>query len=91
MTLFLDVPFSFTTRSLTAHREGDDRRYLQGKQDIHEADLNFQEQVRREYLDLAQTEKNFELIKCYNSDNQMLPPDDIFEAIVAELTKYGVI
>ena len=91
LTLFLDVPFSFTTKSLTAHREGDDRRYLQGKQDIHEADLNFQEQVRREYLDLATTEKNFELIKCYNSDNQMSPPDIIFNAIVAKLTKYGVI
>ena len=91
LTLFLDVPFCFTTKSLTAHREGDDRRYLQGKQDIHEADLNFQEQVRREYLDLASTEKNFELIKCYNNDNQMLPPDEVFEKIVAELTKYNII
>ncbi len=91
LTLFLDVPFSFTTKSLTAHREGDDRRYLQGKQDIHEADLNFQEHVRREYLDLATTEKNFELIKCYNSDNQMSPPDVIFEAIIGQLEKYGVI
>jgi len=91
LTLFLDVPFSFTTKSLTTHREGDDRRYLQGKQDIHEADLNFQEQVRREYLSLAETEDRFELIKCYNSDNQMLPPDDVFEKIVAELTRYKVI
>ncbi len=91
LTLFLDVPFSFTTKSLTAHREGDDRRYLQGKQDIHEADLNFQEQVRREYLDLAATEKNFELIKCYGADNQMLPPDDVFSLIVSQLEKYRVI
>ena len=91
LTLFLDVPFSFTTKSLTSHREGDDRRYLQGKQDIHEADLNFQEQVRREYLDLAATEKNFELIKCYSADNQMLPPDDVFSLIVNQLEKYRVI
>ena len=91
LTLFLDVPFSFTTKSLTTHREGDDRRYLQGKQDIHEADLNFQEQVRREYIDLAATEERFELVKCYNADNQMLAPEQVFSLIVGQLEKYGVL
>lgn len=91
LSLFLDVPFVFTTKSLTSHREGDDRKYLQGKQDIHEADLNFQEQVRREYLDLASTEKNFELVKCYGDDNQMLPPKQVFEMIASQLKKYGII
>ena len=91
LTLFLDVPFSFTTKSLTTVRTGDDRRYLQGKQDIHEADLNFQEQVRREYIDLADTEERFELVKCYSDDNQMLPPEQVFSLIVSQLEKYGVL
>ena len=91
LTLFLDVPFSFTTKSLTTVRTGDDRRYLQGKQDIHEADLNFQEQVRREYIDLAATEERFELVKCYSDDNQMLPPEQVFSLIVNQLEKYGVL
>jgi len=91
LTLFLDVPFSFTTKSLTAHREGDDRRYLQGKQDIHEADLSFQEQVRREYLSLSETEEKFELVKCYDSDNQMLTPDEVFGRILAQLEKYSIL
>ncbi|MBR5643981.1 MAG: dTMP kinase [Salinivirgaceae bacterium] len=91
LTLFLDVPFSFTTKSLTTVRTGDDRRYLQGKQDIHEADLNFQEQVRREYIDLAATEERFELVKCYSDDNQMLPPEQVFSLIVGQLEKYGVL
>lgn len=91
LTLFLDVPFSFTTKSLTTVRTGDDRRYLQGKQDIHEADLNFQEQVRREYIDLAAIEDRFELVKCYSDDNQMLPPEQVFSLIVNQLEKYGVL
>ena len=91
LTLFLDVPFSFTTKSLTTVRTGDDRRYLQGKQDIHEADLNFQEQVRREYIDLATTEERFELVKCYSDDNQMLPPEQVFSLIVSQLEKYKVL
>lgn len=46
LSLFLDVPFSFTQRKLTEQREGDDRDYLKGKADIHEASLSLQERVR---------------------------------------------
>ena len=46
LSLFLDVPFSFTERKLTAAREGDDRRYLQGAEDIHESSLALQRAVR---------------------------------------------
>ncbi|MFA6403210.1 MAG: dTMP kinase [Salinivirgaceae bacterium] len=85
MSLFLDVPFSFTTKSLSNHRLGDDRGYLEGKQDIHEADLSFQEKVRQEYLDLVATDSTFELIACYNSQLQMLEPDTIFQLIITIL------
>ncbi|MBQ5654419.1 MAG: thymidylate kinase, partial [Alistipes sp.] len=37
LSLFLDVPFAFTERKLTEQRAGDDRDYLQGGSDIHEA------------------------------------------------------
>ena len=37
LNLFLDVPIGFVEQSLTAHREGQDRNYLSGAQDIHEA------------------------------------------------------
>ena len=43
VSLFLDVPFSFTERKLTETREGDDRSYLQGGKDIHEAMDNVME------------------------------------------------
>ncbi|MBI9065709.1 MAG: dTMP kinase [Salinivirgaceae bacterium] len=86
LSLFLDVPFSFTTNSLSNQRDGDDRDYLQGKQDIHEADLNFQETVRQEYLSLVEADEKFHLVKCYNEKLEMLSPNDIFEKIKNELT-----
>ena len=46
LSLFLDVPFTFTERKLSEAREGDDRDYLQGGQDIHEASLQLQQDVR---------------------------------------------
>ncbi|MCQ2375056.1 MAG: dTMP kinase [Salinivirgaceae bacterium] len=90
LSLFLDVPFSFTRRSLESVRTGDDRAYLAGKQDIHEADLNFQETVRQEYLDLIRTENKFELIECFDDNNNMLTPDTIFDKIVDKLTSYNI-
>lgn len=85
ISIFLDVPFSFTTKSLTNVREGDDRDYLKGKTDIHEADLSFQEQVRQEYLSLIDKYDDFEAIPCYNEAMEMLKPDAIFERIIKHL------
>ncbi len=92
LSIFLDVPFSFTTTSLQNQRTGADRDYLQGKTDIHEADLNFQELVRREYIELTKNDPTFKLIKCYTDSNmQMLPPDQIFDRILTTLTNNKII
>lgn len=91
VSFFLDVPFSFTTHSLKNQREGDDRDYLKGKQDIHEADLNFQEKVRQEYLSLIKTDVDFKLIECYDTTGEMLAPDFIFEKLKSELKSYKII
>lgn len=91
LSVFLDVPFSFTTKSLSNVREGDDRDYLQGKTDIHEADLSFQESVRQEYLSLIEKYDDFEAIPCYNEDMEMLKPDEIFERILTRLKSSHII
>lgn len=91
VSLFLDVPFSFTTKSLSNNREGDDRDYLQGKTDIHEADLSFQEKVRQEYLSLVKTDNNFKLIECFNTDMEMLKPNDIFNKIINLLKNHKIL
>lgn len=46
LNLFLDVPIGFVQQKLSASRNGDDRDYLEGRQDIHEADILFQKRVR---------------------------------------------
>lgn len=81
INLFLDVPFEFTTKNLTSQREGDDRIYLKGKEDIHEQDLNFQNKVRQVYLDIQKTDKNFQVINCSGKDDSMFSPEEIFEKI----------
>ncbi len=91
LSLFLDVPFSFTQKSLGNVRAGDDRSYLQGKEDIHEADLSFQENVRQEYLRLIDSFEEFEKLACYNENMEMLQPDAIFEKIKAHLVAKNIL
>ena len=78
LNIFLDVPISFVESSLAANRKGDDRSYLQGKQDIHESDIEFQKRVRKIYLRQASLDKDFLVIDCADAQGGMLPPDDIF-------------
>ena len=83
LNIFLDVPFMFTRQKLTDHREGDERQYLQGKMDIHEADLDFQECVRQSYLSLSDTD-GFVKIDC-SDGNSILSVDQIFNKVVTVL------
>ncbi|MDR0566914.1 MAG: dTMP kinase [Prevotellaceae bacterium] len=81
-SLFLDVPFSFTQKKLAGNRRGDDRLYLAGKEDIHEADLNFQQAVRSVYLEQPALDPDFCLIRCHSEQGQMLPPECTFDKIM---------
>lgn len=91
LSIFLDVPFSFTEKRLTSTREGSDRDYLQGKTDIHEADLNFQKTVRETYLKAVEKDNNFIRINCADENNNMLPAAKISELITKELIKRSLI
>ena len=83
LNIFLDVPISFVESSLHGNRKGDDRSYLQGRQDIHEASIEFQKRVREIYLRQASLDKDFLIIDCSDPEGRMLPPDDIFTKIKA--------
>ncbi len=85
LSLFLDVPFSFTKQKLALNREGQDRSYLQGVKDIHEENMEFQKKVREVYLWEVSEEDNFKLINCSNSQGKMLPPQEIFSQILETL------
>ena len=86
LSLFLDVPFAFTERKLSEVREGDDRDYLQGGQDIHEASLQLQQDVRSVYLASAAKDPSLRVVDCSDASGAMESPAGIFAKIRAELT-----
>ena len=82
MSLFLDVPFSFTTKKLTETRSGDDRAYLQGGKDIHEASLDLQRRVREVYLESALLNEDLKVVNCSTEEGGMASPEEIFQRVV---------
>lgn len=81
LNVFLDVPITFVDKNLSDAREGNDRDYLNGGTDIHEADIEFQKKVRALYLEQSEADKNFIRVDCSGTDGEMLPPDVIFEKL----------
>ena len=77
LNLFLDVPLGFIEQKLNTQRDGEDRAYLEGKLDIHESNLNFQEKVRQVYLDQAGLDNRFEVISCSDHSGTMLQEQQI--------------
>ena len=91
INLFLDVPFKFTAQRLTSTRKGLERDYLNGKQDIHEANLEFQNRVREVYLQEIDSDEKIKIINCSKSDNKMLTPEKIFEKILIILKTNNIL
>lgn len=81
LSVFLDVPFAFTEKKLTETREGQDRDYLRGARDIHEADLAFQQKVREVYLEQESLDERFKIVSCSNEEASMAAPEIIFSRI----------
>ena len=81
LNLFLDVPLNFVDKKLSESRAGDDREYLKGKKDIHEASMDFQSIVRERYLMECKRDPGFVRIECSDSKGDMLPASDIFNLI----------
>lgn len=85
LNIFLDVPIGFVKESLQRNRTADSGHdYLQGGQDIHEADIKFQIRVRDMYRRQAALDPSFIVIDCSDDEGRMLPPDEIFAKIKAE-------
>ena len=81
LNIFLDVPISFVESKLKANRAGDDRDYLAGGQDIHEADIEFQKKVRAIYRRQCELDPKFIRIDCSDEYGVMLPPGAIFTKV----------
>jgi dTMP kinase len=85
LNIFLDVPFAFTEKKLTADRTGEDRSYLNGSRDIHEESLDFQRKVRDIYIRVSNSDSSLALINCARNENSILPPEDIFRLLTGIL------
>ena len=81
LNIFLDVPIGFVESKLKAQRNGQDRDYLDGAQDIHEADIEFQKRVRAMYRRQCELDPKFIRIDCSDEYGEMLPPGSIFAKI----------
>jgi len=88
LTIFFDVPMEVVKERLSQERKGSDRDYLKGKQDIHEADLEFQKRVRDTYLALY-TEEDYEdyhIVPCaeplMDKSWDVFSPDKLFNSYV---------
>jgi dTMP kinase len=83
LNIFLDVPFAFTETKLTSGRSGADRDYLNGRHDIHESSLDFQKRVRDMYLSVAEKDNRLAVVNCIDNRGNILPPEMIFQKIIA--------
>ena len=81
LNIFLDVPIGFVESKLKSQRGGADRDYLEGGQDIHEADIEFQKKVRDIYRRQCELDPKFIRIDCSDDYGQMLPPGAIFAKV----------
>ena len=85
LNLFLDVPIEFVDAKLRQSRKGGDRRYLEGKADIHEANIAFQVKVRDIYREQCRMDDQFLRIDCSDDEGHMLPAADIFRRIRTQI------
>ena len=88
LDLFLDVPFAFTEKKLSEVREGDDREYLKGERDIHEASLDLQRRVREVYRAAAAADDRLRIIDCSDAQGGMDSPNAIFARIRTEIERF---
>ena len=85
ISFFLNVSLDIINRSLSKVRDGSEREYLNGKQDIHEESLTLQEKVHKEYLKMLTEQNNFIGIDCYDESNRLFGPEHINSLIFSNL------
>ncbi|MBI4642780.1 MAG: dTMP kinase [Deltaproteobacteria bacterium] len=86
LSIYLHVPFSFVKKELLNPRVGKDRKYLEGKLDIHESSLELQRNVQEEYLRLTKDHSDFLLIDCHGKDDTILKKKDIHSKLIKYIT-----
>jgi dTMP kinase len=77
LTIYFDYPLNIIWDRLKSKREGSDRDYLNGKDDIHEKDATLQMRVRENYLALSDM-LDYKIIPCSKDNDTSLTPQEIY-------------
>jgi len=85
ISFFLNVSLDSISRSLSNVRNGNEREYLNGKQDIHEDSLSLQKKVHEEYLKMLMEQNNFICVDCCDENNHLFNPEYISSLIFNKL------
>ncbi|BDD05210.1 dTMP kinase [Aureibacter tunicatorum] len=87
ISFFLDVPLEIIEKSLQKERTGEDRAYLNGKEDIHESSFELQRNVYQEYNVLLDEQADFHRIDCFSDQKEWLSPEDIHNVIFSKINE----
>jgi dTMP kinase len=91
ISIYLHVPIKFITNKLADRQSRNDRIYLNGKVDIHEASIELQKKVEIEYLKLVDKNSDFHIVNCNASSSNILPSDVINSEIIKILLSQDII
>lgn len=92
LVVFLYVPVEISQKLLDKKAKSEGRRYTEGKKkDINEADVEYQKEVLKLYLDLSKKYKHWEVIKCVDAKGNLLSIEKVQGKIVAALKKHNIV
>lgn len=89
VVLFLYVPVEISQKLIEQKNKRD---YTRGqKKDINEANVNYQKEVLKLYLELAKKYKHWEVIRCVDGRGKLLAIPKVQAKVIAALKKHGVL
>jgi dTMP kinase len=89
VVIFLYVPVEISQKLI---EKKNSRGYMKGKgKDQYEADVAYQKEVLKLYLELAKKYPHWEVIKCVDSRGKLLPIAKVHGKIVAALKRHEVV
>lgn len=87
IVVYLYVPWQIGVELSKKRGEG---KYLEGKEDIHEKDLKYRQEVEKMYLDLANKNKHWIKINCVEN-GVLLSINDVHNKVLEELKNNKII
>ena len=91
MTIVLHVPTK-VSKKISANKEQKNELMGKNQVDIHEADPEYQEKVRKTYLEIAERE-GWIVIDCSNEKDgvpSLIPPEEIHDEVYRKLKEKNV-